>query len=341
MRGGFKVLCAAAFLALAAVGLSATSSFALEPYDVPEISCESAGLYSITLHVCGGATTGAPAGVSIQWTTRARYEELGGVFPSSTDPDYCALSLSGQPSMQHPDKSRWGLLPGECEDIQIGDINFDETGVSGGECAMGPLECGTEYVFRIFAHAGRGMARSPFSDVIYCNTDPCDNGGGCTYTQGYWKTHGPEGCRKGQNSNEWPATGLMLGNVAYSDVQLCAIFNEPAGGNGLIALAHQLIAAKLNLLNGAGHCGVDADIAAADALIGNLVVPPVGAGSLAPEATSALVNSIDEFNNGDYQGCAGHCDVAVSPQMRARFVGPFQSTRSSESSWGQVKTRYR
>jgi hypothetical protein len=96
--------------------------------------------------------------------------------------------------------------------------------------------------------------------------------------------------------------------VVYTQAQLLSIFNTPAAGNGLLTLAHQLIAAKLNVANGAGCSNADASIAAADALIGNLVVPPVGSGSLAPSATSTLVTALDNFNNGSGgEGCPGHC----------------------------------
>jgi hypothetical protein len=45
---------------------------------------------------------------------------------------------------------------------------------------------------------------------------------------------------------------LVIGTVQHTADQLCSIFNTtPAGGNGLVSLAHQLIAAQLNIANGA------------------------------------------------------------------------------------------
>jgi hypothetical protein len=93
--------------------------------------------------------------------------------------------------------------------------------------------------------------------------------------------------------------------VSYTDLQLLSIFNTPAQGNGLLSLAHQLIAAKLNIANGADGTSVAAAIAAADALIGNLVIPPAGAGSLPSSATSSLTGTLDSFNNGLIG--PGHC----------------------------------
>jgi hypothetical protein len=125
---------------------------------------------------------------------------------------------------------------------------------------------------------------------------PCPQGG-CTLTQGYWKNH----------EENWPAsaTPMALGTVNYSKAQLLAILNEPVGGNGLISLAHQLIAAKLNIANGADGSAVASAIAAADAMIGSLVVPPVGGGWLDPAATSTLTDTLDMFNKGLIG--PGHC----------------------------------
>jgi hypothetical protein len=116
----------------------------------------------------------------------------------------------------------------------------------------------------------------------------------CTLGLGYWKAHGP--IPQGNNTNVWPVTSLTLGSVSYTDLELLSILNTPPAGNGLIQLAHQLIAAKLNVATGVT---APAAIASADALIGALVVPPVGAGSLAPATTSALNTALEAFNSCD------------------------------------------
>jgi len=117
---------------------------------------------------------------------------------------------------------------------------------------------------------------------------------GCTVGQGFWKNGYP---------GKWPASalsgGLTLGSVSYTAAQLESIFNTPpAGGQGLLILAHQLIAAKLNIANGADPSAVASTIAAADALIGGLVAPPVGSGSLPSSAVSALATTLDQYNSG-------------------------------------------
>ncbi len=74
---------------------------------------------------------------------------------------------------------------------------------------------------------------------------------GCTYSQGYWKTHGPAGCSKGNNPNTWPVDTLEIAGVKYSAAQLCTIMQTSAKGSKKINLMHQLIAAMLNVANGA------------------------------------------------------------------------------------------
>jgi len=139
--------------------------------------------------------------------------------------------------------------------------------------------------------------------VTFTNTEIVDEG--CTLTQGYWKTH----TGLGAQADAWPALAggtMTLGTVAYTKAQLISIFNTPAKGNGLISLAHQLIAANLNILNGASATDISASITAANTLIGALSVPPVGSGFLAPSATGALTTALAEFNEG-VTG-PGHCD---------------------------------
>jgi hypothetical protein len=305
--------------AVAGSGLLAGNAFAAPPpkktkMDTPVVTCLISSPASITLSVCAGAT-GAPAGFSIQWMKKTDFDAAGGwpvdsacistVDPITSTtttsgacpPVFCKASFSG-----NANGSTYNLAPSGCTSVKIGDNLFDDPGASS-TCPSTPLECNTDYVFRAFAHASSTLQRSDFTATVLCSTLFCDSDGGCTLTQGYWKTHGP--IPTGNNSNEWPVTSLMLGTVDYTDLQLQSIFDTPAGGNGLIALAHQLIAAKLNVASGADDTDVAAAIASADALIGGLVVPPVGAGSLAPAATSALIAALTNFNEG-ITG-PGHC----------------------------------
>lgn len=123
---------------------------------------------------------------------------------------------------------------------------------------------------------------------------------GCTQTQGYWKNH-PE---------DWSGSSLSLGKMEYTQEQLLSILDAPVEGNGLISLAHQLIAARLNSeVNGASvPMSVATAISAADGLIDGQIVPPVGNGFLAPSDTSDLTAILDAYNNGQAVEGPPHCD---------------------------------
>lgn len=122
---------------------------------------------------------------------------------------------------------------------------------------------------------------------------------GCTRTQGYWKN----------KPDTWAVNSLLLGNVSYTKAELLSIFNRSVKGNGLVSLSHQLIAAKLNKAAGVSvPTDVETAMMAADALIGDLVVPPVGSGYLRPSVTSSLTSTLDSYNNGEFPGGPPHCD---------------------------------
>ena len=139
---------------------------------------------------------------------------------------------------------------------------------------------------------------------------------------------------------------MPLGSVTYTKTQTQNILTKPSGisepvrpvpVNGslgqavivdpsatLIALAHQLIAAKLNLFNGASvPANIRQAIRDADALIGPRVVPPVGTDFLPEGVGLDLIQLLGDFNNG--------------------LIGPGQclTTPSRPTSWGQLKRAYR
>jgi hypothetical protein len=277
--------------------------------DTPVISCGSATQASINLQVCAGAT-GLPAGFSIQWMTAEQFaiglDNVEGTADDGVWPDsslICHASFSGNANL-----SRYNLAALQCVTVNVGEFLFDEGASTNCD---GALVCGTDYVFRAFGHATSTLSRSDFTANLTCSTLDCDEDQeGCTFTQGYWKTHNPLSAQcaddpPGPLCVSWPVSSLTLGTVDYDVAQLLSIFNTPAAGNGLIALAHQLIAAKLNIANGSDGSAIAATIASADALIGGLVVPPVGAGSLPNAATSALIATLTSYNEGAIG--PGHC----------------------------------
>jgi len=123
----------------------------------------------------------------------------------------------------------------------------------------------------------------------------------CTLTQGYWKNH----------PGEWPVSSLQLGTVTYTKAEALSILGQPVMGNGLVSLAHQLIATKLNVASGSTNT-VATEIAQADLLISALVVPPVGSDSLAASTASSLARTLDDYNTG--KTGPGHCEGVGRPE---------------------------
>ena len=306
-----------AFAALLTLSLAGSVSAAA--LDAPSLQLDYSSRTSAMLEVTAG-NSGAPSGFTVEWMDASVFDALG-AWPAASDPRIQRMDFVGTPTLNIESGTRSYLLnPSEVAGVEIGDL-FDETGVVGN--AMTELTPGAGYVVRVRANGGSGDEASVYSATQRFSTlgIPTQN---CTYTQGYWKNHGAGACHSGNNADVWPAGSLTLGTVNYTAAQLCAIFNQPAEGNGLTSLAHQLIAAKLNIAQGAvAPAAVAQAIADADALIGGLVAPPIGAGSLAPAVTSGLTNTLDQFNNG-VTG-PGHCGA----------------TPTAPSTWGNIKTRYR
>jgi hypothetical protein len=281
--------------------LVSVSAFAKPKLSQPILGVGSVGTDYIDITVTGGAT-GAPAGFSLQWMLLSDYNLYGWDGPNS-DSHLCKASFSGNASGYY-----YNLAPGQTVTVRVGKLDFSIPGGSTSSDCEKVLDCDTAYVFRSFAHATSSQLRSDWSylanpvKTLPCGPPPPE---GCTYTQGYWKNHGPH--PTGNNSNVWPVPGLNLGNppTFYVQLQLQAIFETPVGGNGLISLSHQLIAAKLNIANGANPAALGTAVTDADNLIGPLVVPPVGGGYLAPGDTSGLTGVLDAFNSGLIG--PGHC----------------------------------
>lgn len=91
---------------------------------------------------------------------------------------------------------------------------------------------------------------------------------GCTLTQGYWKTHSSYGPAPTDAGWFTSATPLGPNTLFFSSGRTWyqIFWTPPKGGNAYLQLAHQYMAAKLNILNGASSTtAVDAAILWAEA----------------------------------------------------------------------------
>jgi hypothetical protein len=262
------------------------------------ISYETSAASNIAVNVTAGQT-GAPAGFSIQWMTLSDYAALGNRWPVTSEvpnaqgPSFCKATFTGIVPWGSGCTS-YNLRPEQRVTITIGDDDLYDNCAVSSPCSGAPLLCNTAYVIRAFAPDSTGALR--VSNTITCATLPCVGGSSCTYTQGYWRNH----------PAAWPVTSLIIGTVTYQAAELMAILDNPAQGNGLVILAHQLIAAKLNIANGADPLEVQQPIVDADAMIAALVIPPIGNGYLPPGQTSNLTETLTEYNEGTIG--PGHCN---------------------------------
>ncbi len=292
-----------------AIAILAGSAFAQTALDPVTLTSVSTGHGKARLTVTAGPS-GAPNGFKVRWMTTEQFAALGGAWPGMVSPGEGWVNYTGTGTLD-----TWGatdvsfqLAPNQSIDIEIGDT-FDETGVSG--TSYQELQDASTYVVTATALGGGAVTNSPLSGHQDCGTS--QQGHDCVYTQGYWKNH----------TSAWPVGSLTLGTTTYSAAQLLSILNTSVKGNGLLSLAHQLIATKLNIAYGANASSIASTVNAADALIAGRIVPPVGSGSLSTSSTSALTQALDDFNNdNDHHN---HCGtVPVQP-----------------STWGQLKVIYR
>lgn len=136
---------------------------------------------------------------------------------------------------------------------------------------------------------------------------------GCTLTQGYWKTHSAYGPAAHPDTTwlelaEGPDTPFFLSGQSWYQV----LWTPPAGGNAYYILAHQYIAARLNMLNGASSTpAVDAALAGAEILFG--AYTPSEAAALKGKYAKEIRNSflgyagiLGSYNEGLIG--PGHCD---------------------------------
>jgi hypothetical protein len=127
---------------------------------------------------------------------------------------------------------------------------------------------------------------------------------GCTFTQGYWKTHSKYGPAKKYDTT-WALIGedtpfFLSGKTWYQ-----AINTSSADGNAYYILAHQYIAAKLNLAGGTSSTSaVNAVIAGAEAFYATYTPSSVLPDGVRAQAI-AYAETLAAYNEGGIG--PGHC----------------------------------
>jgi hypothetical protein len=246
-------------------------------------------------------TAGAPITYSSVFTFTTNLVVDGGLPGLTDEVEFFnrALSASEIQSIFNAGSS------GKCKATGVLETSeFSQCATISGACSPTPTPTATAtFTPTATPTATRTPTATPTATVTTTPTvtptaTPTPTAVGCVLGHGFWKTH----------PAQWPVTELQLGNVTYNQQQLLSILNQPVRGNGLISLAYQEIAAKLNIATGADASCIQQTLAAADALIGDLVIPPVGNGFLQP---TALERTLEQYDQGSL--CVPSCELPPGP----------------------------
>ncbi len=132
--------------------------------------------------------------------------------------------------------------------------------------------------------------------------------GGCTLTQGYWKTHSEFGPAPYDDTWAQLSSGASTLFFDTGKTWYQVLWTAPQGGNAYYILAHQYIAAYLNGLNGADTSAVTSQLAHAAVLLNQYDGNPLGMDKIKGAVRTDFINTaavLDQYNNG-YIG-PGHC----------------------------------
>lgn len=216
----------------------------------------------------------------------------------------------------------FGLKDGECADLGFFggpgvDVTVTETVIPNYSTSWtkqdhfvgpndGPISAPTAGYVATGSAFGFRPPSSPAQGVLFVYTNAYEPPQGCTYTQGYWKTHSEHG------PAPYDATWAQLANGANTPFYLSGqtyyqVFWTAPAGNPYYNLAHQYMAAYLNKLAGASQ-SVNAELASAHALFSTYTPAQVAALAKTSAVRAqflALATTLDNYNNG-VTG-PGHC----------------------------------
>jgi len=139
----------------------------------------------------------------------------------------------------------------------------------------------------------------------------------CSLTQGYWKTHNNSFKGGAPTDDNWyeHLTELPIGEKTpfflSGQTWFQVFWTSPKGGNAYYNLAHQYMAAKLNVLNGAWGATINANLATAEVLLSAITPAQFDSlkGKTATTARQQFINLagiLGAFNEG-LTNPAGHC----------------------------------
>jgi hypothetical protein len=132
----------------------------------------------------------------------------------------------------------------------LGKVCYPDSGVFTYKLVLGPYdECGKVYQWINTAWLITSNTATKLWDTWTVDINvPCP---GCTRTQGYWKTHSEFGPAPYDDTWAELPNGASTAFFKSGQSYYMVLWTPPAGGNAYYTLAHQYIAAELNVAKGA------------------------------------------------------------------------------------------
>lgn len=172
-------------------------------------------------------------------------------------------------------------------------------------CAIGPYSCGTDETYtNTVSFVTENTEQTGSAECSVSITVP-ECGTGCTLTQGYWKTHSSYGPARPADPT-WSSVGGPDAGFYSSGKTWYKVLWTPPAGNAYYNLAHQFIAASLNIINGAS---TTAEVDACMAFAANFFStnsPSTKLSKALRAQVLACASTLDGYNNGAIG--PGHCD---------------------------------
>lgn len=129
----------------------------------------------------------------------------------------------------------------------------------------------------------------------------------------YWKTR----------PAEWPATVLTVGSQNYTQAELLNLLYAEPGADASLLLARQIVAAQLNILNGADGSLIQSTLAQASTLLQNVATfrgrLPY-ATSLTSTIGQQMVNAAGLLEQFNASVAASVCQAAATPDLTTSVV---------------------
>jgi len=295
LAGCFAGLGKAQTIDFSGPGLPGTISYAGGAAPLVGLNISITSVFASGTPMNSGITFPMTGGV-LSFTTGNFVSFSGGVYTFASGG---SVSISGVIPAISPNVTTW--LSGSPATATLSATGFTVTILTGSDTkdpslvSFFGLPAGTTFTFSgtiqiVVNSGGSGGAVSAsahgtdFLNTAHIQTNVCG------LTWGFWKNH----------VSSWPVTSLMLGSQTYNQTELINLLHTSVGGDASINLAHQLIAAKFNVLNGTNPATAGGAIAAADAVLSTFsgkLPYNVAPSSTVGAQMVAIARQLDFFNS--------------------------------------------